>query len=72
MWLVERSYPVSVDGALGLTAAHAHVAVHSHVDGGSFLAAVIEEPAGVLERALDELVGVSEVDRLDAERARRR
>jgi len=34
------------------------------------LAAVVEELAGIAQRPVDQLVGMTEVDRLDAERAR--
>jgi hypothetical protein len=43
-----------------------------HLNRRAFLAVGVEELAGVVQRAADELVGVGEIDRLDAEWARRR
>lgn len=46
--------------------------VHSQLDGGSFFTAGVEELAGAAHRASDQFIGVREVDRLNAEWARRR
>ena len=59
------SYGVRDEGTLGGAAGGMRVSMHAHVDGRSFLAAALEEVARVVQRALDELVGVGEVDRLD-------
>jgi hypothetical protein len=46
--------------------------VHAHADRRAVGAARGEERVGVAARSVDQLAGVREVDRLDAQRARRR
>ena len=47
------------------------MAVPSHVDRGTVLATAGQELSTVVARSVDEFVGVTEIDRLDIQRARR-